>query len=184
MNLNLNRWTQADYLKFYEYLTSLADAKYKKFTDSLVPGGGASLGVRVPALRAAAKEIAKGNYAEFLNCEMGDTREEILICGFVMSYIKCADYSALISYIKRYADMITSWETCDLAAFNAIKRYRTEFFADIEYFIYNENPWVVRFGFGCLMRYYLTDDYIDRVLEYVASVDSDFYYLQMMQAWL
>ena len=37
---------------------------------------------------------------------------------------------------------------------------------------------------GCLLEFYLTDEYIDRVLEYVNSVDSDFYYIQMMQGWL
>ena len=57
-------------------------------------------------------------------------------------------------------------------------------FDDVEYFIYNENPWIVRFGFNCLMEFYLTDEYIDKVLSYVNSVNSDFYYVQMMQGWL
>ena len=39
-------------------------------------------------------------------------------------------------------------------------------------------------GFNCLMEFYLTDEYIDKVLSYVNSVNSDFYYVQMMQGWL
>ena len=65
-----------------------------------------------------------------------------------------------------------------------MKKYLDEFLNDVEYFIYNENPWIVRFGFNCLMEFYLTDEYIDKVLSYVNSVNSDFYYVQMMQGWL
>ena len=34
------------------------------------------------------------------------------------------------------------------------------------------------------MAFYLDDAYIDTVLEKVERIDSDFYYVQMMQAWL
>ena len=90
----------------------------------------------------------------------------------------------MLEYIKQYAEKITSWETCDIVSFKGLKKYLPEFFNEIEYFIYNKNNWVVRYGFGCLMEFYLTDEYIDAVLDYVNSVDSDFYYVQMMQAWL
>lgn len=183
MNLTLEHWSQADYAEFTEYLKSLSDDKYKKFSDSLVPGENLSIGVRVPVLRQMAKEIAKGNYGEFLSCKKGGYREEIMVEGLVMSLIKCP-YEQMLKYIKAYADKITSWETCDIVSFKGLKKYLPEFFGDIEYFIYNKNPWIVRFGFGCLMEFYLTDEYIDRVLDYVNSVNSDFYYVQMMQGWL
>lgn len=183
MELTREHWTQSDYDAFVEYLKTLADSKYKEFSDSLVPGTEFSFGIRVPVLRKTAKEISKGNYTEFLACQKGEYREEIMLEGLVMSLIKC-DYPAMLGMMKTYADKITSWETCDIVSFKGLKKYLPEFFADIEYFIYNENPWVVRFGFGCLLEFYLTDEYIDRVLEYVNSVDSDFYYIQMMQGWL
>lgn len=183
MELTREHWTQSDYDTFVEYLKTLTDSKYKEFSDSLVPGTEFSFGIRVPVLRKTAKEISKGNYTEFLACQKGEYREEIMLEGLVMSLIKC-DYTAMLGMMKTYADKITSWETCDIVSFKGLKKYLPEFFADIEYFIYNENPWVVRFGFGCLLEFYLTDEYIDRVLEYVNSVDSDFYYIQMMQGWL
>ena len=183
MELTREHWTQSDYDALVEYLKTLADSKYKEFSDSLVPGTELSFGIRVPVLRKTAKEISKGNYTEFLACQKGEYREEIMLEGLVMSLIKC-DYPQMLELIKTYADKITSWETCDIVSFKGLKKYLPEFFADIEYFIYNENPWVVRFGFGCLLEFYLTDEYIDRVLEYVNSVDSDFYYIQMMQGWL
>lgn len=183
MELKKEHWTQSDYDSFVKYLETLADEKYKQFSDSLVPGTEFSFGIRVPVLRQTAKEISKGNYEEFLKCKKGAYREEIMLEGLVMALIKC-DYPQMLNYIKVYADKITSWETCDIVSFKGLKKHLGEFFKDIEYFIYNENPWVVRFGFGCLLEFYLTDEYIDDVLKYVNSVDSDFYYVQMMQGWL
>ncbi len=183
MNLTREHWTQADYNDFIKYLKTLADSKYKEFSDSLVPGIEHSFGIRIPILRDTAKKISKVNYNEFLACKKGVYREEIMLEGLVMTLIKC-DYPQMLEYIKVFADKITSWETCDVVSFKGLKKHLDEFFSDIEYFIYHENPWVVRFGFGCLLEFYLTDEYIDRVLEYVDSINSDFYYVQMMQGWL
>lgn len=91
MELTKEIWTQSDYDEFAEYLKTLADEKYKKFSDSLVPGGTQSIGIRVPILRQTAKAISKGDYASFLNCKNNAYREEIMIKGLVMSLIKC-DY--------------------------------------------------------------------------------------------
>ncbi len=183
MELIKDYWTQSDYNDFVEYLKSLADEKYKNFSDSLVPAGDPSLGVRVPLLRKTAKEISKGNYTGFLLCVRGAYREEIIVRGLVMTLIKCG-YLQMLEYIKSYVNEITSWETCDIVSFKGLKKYLPQFWNDIEYFIYNDNPWVVRYGLGCLLEFYLTDGYIDGVLSYVNSINSDFYYVQMMQAWL
>lgn len=183
MELTRDNWTQSDYSDLVEYLKTLADKKYKEFGDRIAPGTDFSFGVRVPVLRKISKEIAKGNYAEFLACKKGKYREEIMLHGLVMALVKC-DYPQMLAYIKEYADMITSWETCDIVSFKGLKKYLPEMWKDIEYFIYNDNPWVVRYGFKILMDFYLIDEYIDRVLQYVNSINSDHYYVQMVQAWL
>lgn len=183
MELKREHWTRRDYKELTDYLKSIADEKYKAFSDSLVPGVGASLGIRIPLLRQTAKEISKGNYAEFLECKKGVYREEIMLEGFVMALVKC-DYSQMLEYIKTYADKITSWETCDVVSFKGMKKFLPQLWNDIEYFIYNDNNWVIRYGFGMLLEFYLTEEYIDDVLKYVNSVNSDFYYVQMMQGWL
>ena len=183
MNLNREHWTQPDYTEFIGYLQSLSDKKYKSFSDALVPGIERSFGVRVPVLRKISKDIARGNYSEFLKCKKGKYREEIMLEGLVTAQIKC-DYPRMLSLMKEYADKIDSWETCDIVSFKGLKKYLGEFLNDIDYFIYSPNPWAQRFGFSHLMQFYLTAEYIDKTLEYVDSVNSDFYYVQMMQAWL
>ena len=183
MELTRGLWTQSDYDEFTEYLISLSDEKYKSFSDSLVPGFELSYGIRVPLIRQTARLIAKGDYNGFLSCKKGGYREEIMLEGIVMSLIKC-DYAHTLAYMKEYTYKINSWDTCDTVTFKNLKNRPHEFLDDAAWFIRNGNPWAQRFGFLHLMSFYLTDEYIDRVFEYVNSVNSDFYYVQMMQAWL
>ena len=183
MQLTRDNWSDDSYGEFVNYLQSLSDKKYKEFSDGLVPDAEFSFGVRVPILRSAAKEIVKGNYEEFLNCKIGKYREEIMMQGLVMASVKC-DYPQMLGYMKHYAKMIKSWETCDIVSFKGVKKHLAKFWSDVEYFIHSDNPWEVRFGFLHLMGFYLTDEYIDDVLAYVNEINSDFYYVQMMQAWL
>lgn len=183
MELNRKSWTQRDYDDYISYLRHLEDAAYKEFNSRIIPGTSHMFGLRMPVIRKISKEILKGNYTDFIACKKGDYHEEIIIEGLVLSGISCG-YSELLGNMKYFAARIYNWAICDTVSFKELKNHLEEFLGDIDYFIYNENPWVQRFGFGCLMQFYLTDSYIDRVLEYVNSVDSDFYYVEMMQAWL
>lgn len=183
MELIRERWTQGDYDNFREYLKSLTDEKNREFSMRLIPDTDDIYGIRIPMLRKIAKDIYKGNFIEFLNCEKTNFHEEIIIEGLVAAQIKCG-YDEMLGYMKNFAKKIYNWAICDTVSFKNMKNYLDLFIDDVQYFIYSKNPWEVRFGFGCLMGFCLTDEYIDRTLDYTASVSSDFYYVQMMQAWL
>lgn len=183
MNVTKERWTEDDYAEFKTYLSSLAEDSYREFSIGLIPDTPHMYGIRVPLLRKIAKDISKGNYAEFLSLEKGDYHEEIIIDGLVAASIKCG-YDEMLAYMKAFADKIYNWSICDTVAFKHMEKYTDKLINDMDYFIYNDNPWVVRYGFGCLMRFFLTEEYIDRVFAYVRAVNSDMYYVQMMQAWL
>ena len=176
-------WCDKDYADFKAYLASLSENGYKEFSAKLIPDTPHMYGIRVPALRSIAKAIAKGNYGEFLALEKGDFHEEIIIDGLVAASVNCG-YDEMLSYMKSFADKIYNWSICDTVSFKRMAKYTDRLIGDMDYFIYNKNPWVVRYGFGCLMNFFLTDEYIDRVFDYVKSVKSDMYYVQMMQAWL
>ena len=54
------------YEQIKERLYLLRDEKYQKFQSKLCPGVENIIGVRIPKLRQIAKEIAKGDWREFL----------------------------------------------------------------------------------------------------------------------
>ena len=59
--------TGCDMAALMRRLEGLADAKYREFHRSLVPNMTVGfLGVRVPALRAVAREILRGDWRGFL----------------------------------------------------------------------------------------------------------------------
>lgn len=183
MNVVKEHWTADDYTEFKAYLSSLAEDSYREFSIGLIPDTPHMYGIRVPLLRKIAKDISKGNYVEFLSLEKDDYHEEIIIDGLVAASVKCG-YDEMLAYMKAFADKIYNWSICDTVVFKHMEKYTDKLINDMDYFIYNNNPWVVRYGFGCLMRFFLTEEYIDRVFEYVRAVNSDMYYVQMMQAWL
>lgn len=183
MELKRGHWTQSDYGEYLNYLKSIGEDKYREFSSKLIPDTPLMFGIRTPELRKIAKEILKGNYGEFLACKKGGYHEEIVIEGLVMAGIKCG-YSEMLALMKRFSEKIYNWAICDTVSFKGLKKYLNEFIADVPQFIHSENPWVQRFGFGCLMEFYLSEEYIDTVFDFVNSVNSDFYYVEMMQAWL
>ena len=88
--------------------------------------------------------------------------------------------------VDDFVPWIDNWAVNDTfcSTFKIIKNFYGEFFEHIETYLKSENPWAVRVGLVLMMNYYLTDEYIDRVLERAGNVRSDEYYVQMGKAWL
>jgi len=183
MELKRDTWDEGVYNEYLEYLKSCADEEYKSFSEKIIPGCDNILGIRIPALRKIAKTVFKGNYAEFLRCERDIYHEEVIIAGLVRALKKCG-YSEMLGDIIEFSEKITNWAVCDTVSFKGLKLYISEFYKDKDILIKSENPWQVRYGLGILMEFYLTDEYISEVLKTTENVRSDFYYVNMMQAWL
>ena len=49
--------------------------------------------------------------------------------------------------------------------------------------MYSDKEYEVRFSTVILMDYYICDEYIDFVLDYLTSVKSSYYYVNMAVAW-
>lgn len=65
-------WNNKNYKSFVEYLISQKDEEYREFHKSLVLNSKYEIiGIRVPDMRKIAKEIAKTNIEEFLECARG-----------------------------------------------------------------------------------------------------------------
>ena len=66
-----------------DFLAAHVDARYAAFVTSLMPGARPVVGVRLPVLRALAKEIAKGDWRTYLEEAVDDTFEEVMLQGYV-----------------------------------------------------------------------------------------------------
>ena len=184
--MNYNKIDKYGYNDIINYLKSISDEKYKKFHSGIVKDTNSEiLGVRLPELRKIAKEILKGDYEGFLENSGKTYYEEVMLRGLVTASVK-GDFEDVKKRVDDFVPWIDNWAVNDTfcSTFKIIKNFYGEFFGHIETYLKSENPWAVRVGLVLMMNYYLTDEYIDRVLERAENIRSDEYYVQMGKAWL
>lgn len=171
--------------KILKHLFELQDKKYKEFHSSLCPNVDNIIGVRIPELRKLAKQIAKENPKEFIeNPVKKQYYEEIMLEGFVIGYMK-ATLEEKLHYLDNFIPEIDNWAVCDCTAstLKFIDKYKKEVWEYLQKYINSKKEFEKRFAIIILMDYYLTDEYIDKVLEIYNKIDSDQYYVQMGIAW-
>ena len=95
-----------------EKLFELRDHKYREFSAGLIPGADNIIGVRLPALRGMAKEIAKGDWRQYLAHAPAEYHEEIMLKGFVIGYVK-TETEERLKYIAEFIPLIDNWGVCD-----------------------------------------------------------------------
>lgn len=165
-------------------LESMAETKYKEFSQALIPGCRPMLGVRIPALRAFARELAKSDWKAYLDNAVDDTFEEVNLQGFVIGYAK-SDYQTLLPYIKNYVAKINDWSLCDgfCATLKITKKYKSEFKELLKECARKDTEFDQRFVAIMLMDYYLEDEDIDETLAMLDALKHDSYYRKMGVAW-
>ena len=171
--------------KILKQLFELQDKKYKEFHSSLCPNVDNIIGVRIPELRKLDKQIAKENPKEFIeNPVKKQYYEEIMLEGFVIGYMK-ATLEEKLHYLDNFIPEIDNWAVCDCTAstLKFIDKYKKEVWEYLQKYINSKKEFEKRFAIIILMDYYLTDEYIDKVLEIYNKIDSDQYYVQMGIAW-
>lgn len=164
-------------------LLSLAEPEYQKFSASLLPGVDNILGVRIPKLRVIAKRIAKENWKEFLDDAKDDSFEEILLQGLVIGYAK-ANPTEIITALDAFIPKINNWSVCDSTAMTlkAAKNHPA-YFGYADACIAEGTEFSVRFGIVLLMSHFVSDEYIDSVLEKIGDAKLPGYYAKMAAAW-
>ena len=170
--------------EIYEKLLSLSDAGYKKFHSALIPDIPPEriIGVRVPLLRAMAKEISGTPEEEaFLSELPHEYYEENNLHAFLLERIK--DYDLLISEIERFLPYIDNWATCDGLRPKALGRYPQKTAEKVLGWMKSGHTYTVRYGIGTLMNFFLGENYAPEYPEAVIAVKSDEYYINMMRAW-
>ncbi|UWG99248.1 DNA alkylation repair protein [Dehalobacter sp. DCM] len=165
-------------------LFALQDLKYKEFSSKLMPtvNPDTVIGVRTPELRKLARELSNTPEASaFLKTLPHTYYEENNLHGFLIETIR--NYDAAIAAIDVFLPYIDNWATCDLISPKIFKKHLSELYEKINEWLTSERTYSVRFGIGMLMRFYLDDEFQQSMLELVAAIRSDEYYINMMIAW-
>lgn len=167
-----------------ERLFALQDTKYRAFQSKLMPTVAPEtvIGVRTPLLRNLAKELAgTAEAADFLRVLSHAYYEENNLHAFLVEKIR--DYDAALAETERFLPYIDNWATCDCFSPKVFAKHKDELLTPVRRWLLSEKLYTVRYAIGMLMRHYLDADFRPEYLAWVADVQSEEYYLNMMRAW-
>ena len=170
--------------KIREHLFALNDEEYKKFNSALIPtiSPDTFIGVRTPALRKLAKELAnEPKISEFLYTLPHQYYEENNLHAFIIERIQ--DYDECVRAIDIFLPFVDNWATCDSMRPTCFKKNTERLTADIYRWLCSDHTYTVRFGIEMLMTHYLDEHFEPRFLDTVADIRSNEYYINMMTAW-
>lgn len=165
-------------------LFALADPEYKTFHCRLMPTVDPQtvIGIRTPILRKFAADFAKTEEAALFLEHLPHTYyEENNLHGFLIEKIK--DYNTVIKELNRFLPYVNNWATCDMISPKIFKKHRPELLEQIHAWLEDKHTYTVRFAIGMLMSFYLDEDFKPDLLDLVADVRSEEYYINMMIAW-
>ncbi len=165
-------------------LFELQDLNYQAFQCKLMPTIKPKIviGVRTPQLRKFAREFAKTPQAsEFMKTLPHDYYEENNLHGFLIEMIK--DYDSAIAATEAFLPYVDNWATCDLISPKVFKKHLPDLYEKIKVWLKSDQTYTVRFGIGMLMSFYLNEAFAAEMLDLVAGVRSQEYYINMMIAW-
>lgn len=162
-------------------LFKLQDKKYRDFQLALVPNLEPEriIGVRLPELRKLARKAAAED-----NITIGTYYyEERMLIGMRIGYSKC-DFEHRLEMLIKFVPLIDNWAVCDscCSTFKFTIKHLDEMWHFILPYL-DKSEFEARFAVIMMMDYFLNDDYIDRVLSLISSVDREEYYINMGAAW-
>ncbi|MDU7337967.1 MAG: DNA alkylation repair protein [Clostridium sp.] len=167
-----------------QQLEKLAEDSYREFSQKLLPGTSNILGVRLPILQSLAKQIAKGDWREYLSRATDETFEEIMLQGLVLGNAN-ADTKELFNRTVNFVPKIDNWSVCDsfCASYKLAKKQPDAIWEFLSPYIQSELEFECRFGVVMLLNYYASEKNTPRTLIQLSRTKATGYYAKMAVAW-
>lgn len=177
-------WNNNKYLEYIKYLKSIGEDSYKKFNSRIIFTNYEMIGIRLPKLRKIAKDIFCGDYKTFLNISGANYYEEVMIYLLVIASIK--DIDELMLYMDNALDLIDNWALCDsfCGSLKIVNKNKDYFLKVIDSLMNSNKTYKIRVGFVLLLNYYVSEEYLNLIFNYLDNIKSEEYYVNMAKAWL
>lgn len=165
-------------------LLSLREEAYGDFQAKIVPNIEREriIGIRIPVLRQLAKELkGQPEVKEFFNMLPHKYYEENILHIILIEDIR--DYEECMEEIEKFLPYMDCWAVTDDKIPKVLSKHREELIKSVYRWIQSKETYTCRYGLHMLMSQYLDDDFKPEYLEIAASVRSEEYYVNMMNAW-
>ena len=168
-------------MKIVEQMLNNADLNYKRFNENIVKGDSPIIGVRIPELRKIAKYIVKNKQVDtFFKEYEGLYFEEKLIKGLLLA----SDENLFNQYVEDYLGELDSWCLVDTfcSSCKFINKHQDKYWIFVNNLLKRKEEFIVRCGYVFILNYYLSDKFIDEVINLLLK-KYNFYYVNMAIAW-
>ena len=167
-------------------LFALKDENYRRFHAKLIPDIPIDniIGVRTPVLRKYAKEVEKLPEANiFLESLPHIYYEENNLHGALLSLLYPKNIIAFMEQLERFLPYVDNWATCDMLSPKIFKKHLPYVYERVQKWLQSDAVYTIRFGIVTLLGFYLDDAFEPEMLQLVANVRSEEYYVNMAVAW-
>ncbi|MFJ8260573.1 DNA alkylation repair protein [Rummeliibacillus sp. NPDC094406] len=169
-----------------ERLFEERDLPYRDFNAKLIPtvDKDSMIGVRIPAIRKIAKEVAKEDAPSFLSNTRYQFYEEKMLSGMVIGYAKM-DFEEQLTHIEDFIPKIDNWSVCDsfCTGLKSTKKHQKEMWQFIQPYAGSNEEYKARFAAVMLLNYFVNETYIQQTLALLDSIQNGKFYTQMAVAW-
>lgn len=165
-------------------LTPLVEPAYRRFVLRGLPTVSPEklLGVRVALLRWLAAGYAKQfDTGEYLSNLPHAVLEENYIHGFLIARISHPEHC--LAALEAFLPHVYDWATCDSLSPVAVRAHAEFFLPHFLRFLDSPHEFQVRFALVMLLKHYLKSRLSGEVLERVAGLQREEYYVCMAQSW-
>ncbi len=184
MDLIKEHWLDADIKEFEKYLLTFSKGKEKgDFEKRIVNTNLDCIAVPSSVVDRIVKQIAKGNFKEYINFWLWNNYTETAIIGKLIC--KLEDFSEFKTYLTEYANKADNWATCDCLRFNIKKENKDDYFDFAKVLIKSCKPFVKRVGLNIIMYLLKFREYLPSIFEILNTFSEEQeYYVNMMVAWI
>lgn len=167
-----------------------SEAGYRKFTSSLIPGVDHILGIRMPLLRDTAKSFSIQEKLCYLSHQDVLYFEETMMQGIIIGQIVSDSKSIWnttekMKMIAEFLPKIDNWSVCDsfCCGLKWTKKNQNIVWPFLNSYLESYQPFEQRFAIVMMLDFFIDLYYIHLVLEKLAMVKSENYYVKMAVAW-
>ena len=171
-------------------LEALADPTYKAFNSKLIPNvdPNTMIGIRVPVLRAVAKDLRGGDRAvvdRFFADLPHKYFEENMLHAILLGNV-CGSVGEAIDELTRFLPYADNWAVTDTIRIRALRRAGADarlMLNQLERWMQADATYTVRYAVVELMTNFLDSRFDAAHLRLVGGISSSEYYVNMARAW-
>ncbi len=172
-----------DHERIESLLRRKEDLGYRDFHGGLTKTSYDRMGVRVPDLRAMAKEIIRsGEWRGFLAVRSIIYYEHAMLAGIVTASVR-EPYEDKIVRLREFSSCIDDWAVCDITC-SSLSSRDPRLFGDMQEFSSSAEVWLARMGLVTILGNFADREHLDRIRETIDGIRAKGYYIDMAVGWL